>query len=73
MSRGSNLQPDRPLYAWSQSAILASHLPWIEGLHSIPLHEKHVDEVDEDAWSLSGVLSGEDQPLVEYHEHQVAK
>lgn len=29
--------------------------------------------MDEDARGLSGVLSGEGQPLVEYHEHQVAK
>lgn len=29
--------------------------------------------MDEDARGLSGVVGREDQPLVEYHEHQVAK
>lgn len=29
--------------------------------------------MDEDAWGLSGVLSREKKPLVENHEHQVAK
>lgn len=52
---------------------LVSHLSWVEGLHSVPLHEEHVYEVDEDAWSESGVLSSEHQPLVDYHERQVAK
>lgn len=42
-------------------------------MHCITLHEEHVYEVDEDAWGLSGVLSREDQPLVDDHEHQIAK
>lgn len=29
--------------------------------------------MDKDARSLPGVLSSENQPLVDYHEHQVAK
>ena len=49
------------------------HLSWVEGLHSITLHEEHVYKVDEDAGGLLGVLSREGQPLVQYHEHQVAK
>lgn len=55
------------------SVTLASHLSWVEGLHCITLHEEHVYKVDEDARSLSGVLRREDQPLVQYHEHEVAK
>lgn len=51
----------------------ASHLSWVKGLHGIPLHEEHIYEVDEDARGLSGVLSRESQPLVQYHEHKVAK
>ena len=37
------------------------------------LHEEHVDEVDEDAGSRARVRGPEGQPLVEDHEHQVAK
>lgn len=56
-----------------KGASLASYLSWIEGLQSIPLHEEHVYEVDEDARGVSGVLCGEGKPLVQYHKHQVAK
>lgn len=51
----------------------SSHLSWVERLYCVTLHEEHVYEVDEDARGLSGVVGREDQPLVEYHEHQVAK
>lgn len=56
-----------------RSFTLASHLSWVEGRHSITLHEEHIYEVDEDARGLSGVLGREDQPLVEYHEDQITK
>lgn len=52
---------------------MSSHLSWVKGLHCITLHEEHVYEVDEDAWGPSGVRSRKKQPLVENHEHQVAK
>lgn len=59
------------LRGWSFA--LASHLSWVQGLDCITLHEEHIYKVDEDAGGMSGVLSRENQPLVEYHEHQVAK
>lgn len=51
----------------------AHHLSWVEGLHWASLHEEHVNEVNEDARSMSGVLGRKGQPLVGDHEHKVAK
>lgn len=51
----------------------AHHLSWVKGLHSASLHKEHVYEMNEDAWSMSGVLRRKDQPLVHNHEHEVAK
>lgn len=59
--------------------VRACHLSCVEGLLFttwllfITLHEEHVYEVNENAGSKFGVLCREGQPLVEYHEHQVAK
>lgn len=50
-----------------------TNLPVVELRHIIPLHEEHVDEVDEDAGSLTRVHRREGQPLVEDHEDQVAE
>lgn len=61
------------LFSKNRDITDASHLSWVEGLHCITLHEEHVYKVDEDTRSLSGVLRREDQPLVQYHEHEVAK
>lgn len=59
---------------WQEPSVtLASHLSWVEGMHCITQHEEHVYKVDEDTWSVSGVLSREDQPFVQYHECEVAK
>lgn len=52
---------------------VAFYLSLVEGLHCITLHEEHVYKVDKNTRGLSGVLSREEQPLVEYHEHQIAK
>ena len=49
------------------------YLSWEEGRHPVPLHEEHVDEVDEDAGGHLGVTGREGQPLVDDHEDQVAK
>jgi len=54
-------------------AIVNTYLSWVERSHIFPLHDEHVDEVDEDAGSLAGVSRTERQPLVENHEDQVAK
>jgi len=51
----------------------ALYLSWVEGLHGAPLHEEHVDEVDEDAGREPGLRGRERQPLVDHHEHQVAE
>lgn len=51
----------------------ASHLSWVEGLHGVTLHEEHVYEVNEDARCSCGILRREDEPFVDYHEHQVAE
>lgn len=75
------------LFHWTGAALGTMHeedsnLSWVEGLHCfpllggllcIPLHEEHVNEVDENTRGQFGVLCGEGQPFVEYHEHQVAK
>lgn len=45
----------------------------VEGLNRVPLHEEHVDEVNEDTGGMLGVPRGEDNPLVEDHEDEVAK
>lgn len=37
------------------------------------MHEEHVYEVNEDARGVSGVVGRKRQPLVQYHEHQVAE
>ena len=38
-----------------------------------PLHEEHVDEVDEDAGSQAGISGSERHPFIEDHEDQVAE
>lgn len=53
--------------------MLVSHLSWVEGRQCIALHEEHVNKVDEHARSVSGVFGSEDDPLVQNHEHEVAK
>lgn len=50
-----------------------TNLSWVERSDVLPLHDKHVDEVDEDAGSLAGVSCTVCQPLVENHEDQVAE
>lgn len=52
---------------------METYLSWVERRHVLPLHDKHVNEVDEDAGSLAGVSCTECQPLVEDHENQVSK
>lgn len=51
----------------------ASNLSRVEGSDVFPLHDEHVDKVDEDAGSLAGVSGAVREPLVEDHENQVAK
>lgn len=50
-----------------------THLPRVERSDVLPLHDEHVNEVDEDAGGLAGVSCTVRQPLVENHEDQVAK
>lgn len=50
-----------------------TYLSWVERSCILPLHDKHVDEVDEDAGSLVGVTCTKCQPLVENHEDQVSE
>lgn len=51
----------------------APHLARVQRSDVLPLHDEHVDEVDEDAGSLAGVARTERQPLVHNHEDQIAK
>lgn len=53
--------------------VLDTYLSWEQRRDIVPLHDEHVDEVDEDAGSLAGVSCAKCQPLVENHEDQVAK
>lgn len=50
-----------------------THLSRVERSDVLPLHDEHVNEVDEDAGGLAGVSCAVRQPLVENHEDQVAK
>lgn len=50
-----------------------SHLSWVEGLTGVPLHQEHVDEVDENAGSCLRVSDCEKQPLINDHEDQIAE
>lgn len=50
-----------------------ANLSRVERRHVLPLHHKHVDEVDEDAGCLAGVSRAIRQPLVDDHEDQVAE
>lgn len=50
-----------------------ANLSRVERGHVLPLHHKHVDEVDEDAGCLAGVPRAVRQPLVDNHEDQVAE
>lgn len=50
-----------------------ANLSRVERSDVLPLHHKHVDEVDEDAGGLAGVPRAVRQPLVEDHEDQVAE
>lgn len=50
-----------------------TYLSRVERSCILPLHDKHVDEVDEDAGSLAGVTCTKCQPLVENHEDQVSE
>lgn len=56
-----------------RETVRASHLSCVEGLLVTTLHEEHVYEVNENVGDMAGVLCRESQPLVEDHEHQVAK
>ena len=63
-------------YAVVRATLSTDRCPYlsrVEGADVGVLHEEHVDEVDEDAGSQAGVRGPEGQPLVEDHEHQVAK
>lgn len=53
--------------------IVTTYLSRVERSDIFTLHDKHVNEVDEDAGSLAGVPCTVRQPLVENHEDQVAK
>lgn len=57
----------------SAAADNIANLSWVKRSHILPLHHKHVDEVDEDAGRLAGVPRAVRQPLVDNHEHQVAE
>lgn len=50
-----------------------NNLSRVERRDVLPLHDEHVDEVDEDAGSLAGVFCPICDPLVDNHEDQVAK
>lgn len=50
-----------------------ANLSRVERRHVLPLHHKHVDEVDEDAGCLAGVPRAVRQPFVDNHEDQVAE
>lgn len=54
-------------------AAINANLSRVERSHILPLHHKHVDEVDEDAGRLAGVPRAVRQPLVDNHEDQVAE
>lgn len=54
-------------------AAINANLSRIERSHVLPLHHKHVDEVDEDTGRLAGVPRAVRQPLVDNHEDQVAE
>lgn len=56
-----------------RETVRASHLSCVEGSRIITLHKEHVYEVNENVGGMFGVLYRESQPLVEDHEHQVAK
>ena len=62
---------------WMDACVHGNHVTWylsrVEELVAAALHQEHVDEVDEDAGSRARVRGPEGQPLVEDHEHQVAK
>lgn len=49
------------------------YLSWVERRYVLPLHDEHVDKVDEDTGSLAGVTGTKCQPLEENHEDQVSE
>lgn len=67
------INKDQNTLRWTDITDKWTHLSWVERSDILPLHDEHVDEVDEDAGSPVGVLCTERQPLVENHEDQVAK
>lgn len=72
--RGSTTEKKKPKDK-STSSVAANdaNLSRVERRHVLPLHHKHVDEVDEDAGRLAGVPRAVRQPLVDDHEDQVAE
>lgn len=52
---------------------LNDYLPSVQQYIIITLHHKHVDKMDEDAWSQIRVCSRIRQPLVNDHKHKVSE
>lgn len=79
MNNGRRHQPatknptERHILVSGGPAANNANLSWVERSHVLPLHHKHVDEVDEDARRLARVPRAVRQPLVDNHEDQVAE
>lgn len=58
---------------WLHIWFFESNLSWEERTVGVPLHQEHIDEVDEDAGSCLRVSDCEKQPLIDDHEHQIAE
>lgn len=58
---------------WLHIWFFESNLSWEKGSVGVPLHQEHVDKVDEDAGSCLRVSDCEKQPLIDDHEDQIAE